>query len=345
MSMQEVNVALSGVGNIGRSFLRLLIDKEALLATRYGLRLKLVAAADSSGAALAADGLDPAALLALKAERRGVATLSKSGVPGLTPHEMVLRAGADVLLEASPTNLQDGEPGMSAIEAALGRGMHVVSANKGPLVLAYRRLQDMARQQRVQLRHSAAVAGACPTVNMGQRDLAGCVIWRVEGIFNTTTNYILCQMQDTGKSFAEALAEAQADGVAEADPTLDIDGWDAANKLVILANSVLGVPATLQDVRVQGIRHLTVKDLQDAKARGGAIKLLVLAEQAGDDYKLSVQPTFLPLSHPLARLTAWEMGIVYHTDVQGVMRAVVDEKGPLPTAAAMLRDLLSIYRG
>ncbi len=336
MSVQEVRVALSGVGNIGRSFLRLMIDKEALLATRYGLGLRLVAAADSSGVALAADGLDPATLLALKAERRGVATLAVSGVPALTPREMVLRAGADVLLEASPTNLKDGEPGMSAIEAALGRG---------PLVLAYRRLQDMARQHGVQLRHSAAVAGACPTVNMGQRDLAGCVISRVEGIFNTTTNYILCQMQDAGKSFAEALSEAQADGVAEADPTLDVDGWDAANKLVILANSVLGVPATLQDVRVQGIRHLTVQDLQHAKARGGAIKLLVLAERKGGSYELSVQPTFLLLSHPLARLTAWEMGIVYHTDVQGVMRAIVDEQGPLPTAAAMLRDLLSIYRG
>ena len=333
-----------GVGNVGRSFLKLMTDKKRTLSDRYGLRLALVAAADSSGAALIAEGLDPAALLALKAKGEGVAKLKPGGLPGVTAREMIRQARADLLLEVSPTNLVDGQPGLEAMEQALELGMHVVTANKGPLVLAYSRLMALARQKGRQLRHSAAVAGACPTVNIGQRDLAGCDILRIEGIFNTTTNYILCQMTDKGKSFAEALAEAQSHGVAEADPSLDIDGWDAANKLVILANSVLGVPATLKDVQVTGIRNLKVEALQGAQAKGAAIKLLAVAAKTDGDYQFSVQPTELPLSHPLARLTAWEMGITYYTDTQGIMRAVVDEQGTIPTAAAMLRDVINIYR-
>jgi len=332
-----------GVGNVGRSFLKLMMDKKRTLSDRYGLQLALVAAADSSGAALAADGLDPAALLALKAKGQGAARLNSGGMPGMTPREMIRQTGADLLLEVSPTNLVDGQPGLGAIEEALKLGMHIVTANKGPLVLAYPRLMALARQKGRQLRHSAAVAGACPTVNIGQRDLAGCDISQIEGIFNTTTNYILCQMTDKGKSFAEALAEAQANGVAEADPSLDIDGWDAANKLVILANSVLGVPATLKDVQVTGIRNLKMETLQEARARGAAIKLLAVATKTDGGYRLSVKPTELPLSYPLARLTAWEMGIIYYTDIQGTMRAVVDEQGTIPTAAAMLRDLINIY--
>jgi homoserine dehydrogenase len=333
-----------GVGNIGRSFLQLMIQKKETLAQRYGLRLILTAACDSSGAALSPEGLDPAAILALKAQKKGVAVLP-GGRPGMAAREVVRLAGAHLLLEISPTNLKDGQPGLGAMEEALARRMHIVTANKGPLVLAYAHLTELARLGGVQLRHSAAVAGACPTVNIGRRDLAGCEISRIEGILNTTTNYILCGMLDAGKSFAEALKEAQTAGIAEADPTLDIDGWDSANKLVILANAVLGVPATLADVAVTGIRALTLEELKRAQGKGAAIKLLAVAEKTDSGYRFSVQPTELPLTHPMSRLTKWQMGIVYYTDIQGTQCAVVDEEGTIPTAAAMLRDLINIYRG
>lgn len=340
-----IRSVMIGAGNIGRAFLRLMIEKKDLLDFRYGLRFLLVGIADSSGAALSPAGLDPGTLLALKTAGRSVASLDPGGAPGLSAQELVKQCAADVLLDASPTNLVDGQPGLGAMEAALERGWHVVSANKGPLVLAYPRLMRLARQRGVALRHSAAVAGACPTVNIGQRDLAGCEITRVEGIFNMTTNYILCQMVEKGLTFATALAQAQAIGIAEADPTLDVDGWDAANKLVIIANSVLGMPATLQDVEIEGIRALDVQELLQAKAEGAAIKLLALAERDGAGYRLSVHPTKLPLSHPLARLGEGEMGIMYYTDIQGVTRAVVDRQSTTTTAAAMLRDLINIYRG
>ncbi len=338
---KRIRLALIGLGNVGRGFLGLLTTKQEMLRTRYNLELVLTAAADTSGAALDARGLDAALLLARKQEGQGAATYPAAGRPGLSALDTVRRAHADVLLEASLTNLKDGEPGLSCIRAALARGMNVVTANKGPLVHAYSELVALARAQGVGLGFSAAVCGALPTVNIGQRDLVGCSIERIEGIFNSTTHYILTAMTE-GRDYATALREAQEEGVAEADPTLDVEGWDAANKLVILANSVLDVPATLADVAVKGITHLTPDDFARARAEGKVIKLLCTAEREGAGYRLTVKPTPLPREHPLAGLRGWQMGIVYHTDIMGVQFAAVDERGPVPTAAAMLRDVVNL---
>jgi homoserine dehydrogenase len=160
---------------------------------------------------------------------------------------------------------------------------------------------------------------------------------------NLTTSYILDQMSQ-GRTYEEALAAAQAQGCAEADPTLDVGGWDAANKLVILANSVLDVPATLGDVSVQGITGVTLANLEQARANGQAIKLVARAvRQADGSYALTVAPTPLPSDHPLARLGGQQMGIVYHTDIYGTISAAILETEPIPSAATMLRDLLGIY--
>jgi len=343
MAIEQVRLVLIGVGNIGRRFLEILARKEDALRARYGLELVLVGVADSSGAALAVEGLDPLQVIQLKQEGRGVAAYPLLGRAGVGALELVQQAQADVLLEASPTNLQDGQPGLGCMEEALRRGMHVVTVNKGPLVLAYSRLVKLAAERGARLAFSGAVAGGLPTVNIGRRDLAGSDILRLEGILNLTTNYILTQMAEKGKSYAEALAEAQAQGHAEADPSLDVEGWDAANKLVILAQSVLGQAAGLDDVEVEGITGIGSEELKQAAASGKVIKLIARAEREDGGYHLSVRPTWLAPSHPLARLTAHQMGIVYHTDINGAITAVIDEEDPTPTAAAMLRDLINIY--
>jgi homoserine dehydrogenase len=263
----------------------------------------------------------------------------------MSAHELVRQVQADVLCEASPVNLGDGEPGMSCMRAAMDKGMHVVTPNKGPLVLAYPGLTALARERGVELRFCGTVAGGLPAINMGQRDMAGATIYQLEALPNLTTSFILDKMSQ-GQSYAQALAEAQAQGCAEADPSLDVEGWDAANKLVILANSVLGVPATLDDVAVQGITGVTAADLERARTEGNVIKLVASAvRQAEEAYTLTVAPTPLPLAHPLARLSGQQMGIVYHTDIYGTISAAILEEEPVPSAATMLRDLLSIYAG
>lgn len=343
MAMHQVRLLLIGTGNVGRRFLELLVRKREVLYNRLGLELILTGVADTSGVAVCTTGLDPQQIARLKVEGQGVAAYPRWGQPEVCALEMVRTAGANLLLVASPANLKDGQPGLSCIEAALSRGMHVVTADKAPLVLAFPRLLALAEAHGVQLCFDATVAGGLPAVNLGQRDLAAAEIHRLEGILNLTTNYILTRMAQDGLSYGEALAHAQAAGHAEADPSLDVGGWDAANKLVILAHSVLGYPATLADVAVEGISGITIETLRQAAAEGKQVKLVATAERDGDRYRLSVRPVRLDAAHPLAQLGPKQMGIVYHTDVSGVISAAIVEETPLPTASAMLRDIIGIY--
>jgi homoserine dehydrogenase len=338
-----VRLAIIGLGNIGRRFLQVLETKAEHLRTQYGLTFQVIGAADSRGAAIAPSGLDLSQVVALKEQGRSVAEHPECGRPGMLPLDLVQQVDADALCEASPVDLQTGEPGLSCVRAALRKGMHVVTPNKGPLVLAYPELTALAQERGVRLLFCGTVAGGLPAINLGQRDLSGALIDRLEALPNLTTSFILDKMAQ-GMTYDQALAAAQAQGCAEADPTLDVEGWDAANKLVILANSVLGVPATLDDVRVQGITGVTVEDLDAARAEGRVIKLVARAVRRDDgSYALTVAPTPLPAAHPLARLSGQQMGIVYHTDIYGVISAAILEESPVPSAATMLRDLLSIY--
>lgn len=335
--MQTARLIIVGLGNVGRRLLELIEMKQEALGTRYGLDLRVVGAADRSGAAVAPDGLSIQELLSLKRGKKGAAAYAKSGLPKMTPQEVLREVQADILVELSLTNLKDGEPGLSTIRQALNQKMAVVTANKGPLVLAYQELAALAKERQVQLLASATVTGGLPTLNMGRRDLGTTVIEKFEGVVNGTTNYILTRMTE-GQSYDEALKHAQDIGMAEADPTLDVDGWDAANKLVIVANAVLRRPTKLQDLHVEGIRGVTPDDLQQATDHRQVIKLIALAERIGDDYELSVRPTRLERSHPLAKVGAGMMGVMYHTDINGTIFAAIEEHDPYPTAAGVLRD-------
>jgi homoserine dehydrogenase len=345
---QRVQLLLAGAGNVGRRFLELLLRKKDTLQQRLGLELTVVGVADSSGAAICPEGLDLQQIVDLKTEGRGVADCPEWGQMGVSALQMVQTAGVGspgLLLDASPANLKHGQPGLGCIEAALALGMHVVTANKAPLVLAFPGLLALARKHGVQLRFDATVAGGLPAINLGQRDLAVAGIHRLEGILNLTTNYILTRMADDGLSYHQALAHAQAAGHAEANPSLDVEGWDAASKLVILAHSVLDYAATMDDVTVQGITGVTAETLRQAAAQGKRVKLVATAEGRDGGYRLSVAPLKLEADHPLARLGAKQMGIVYHTDICGILSAAIVEATPVPTAAAMLRDIADIYRG
>jgi homoserine dehydrogenase len=336
---------LTGLGNIGRTFLEILISRGDLLSRRYGIGLRCVGVADSSGVAYDPHGLDIAAIAALKRTGGRVAALPQHRAD-LDVVALTAQSEAEFLLEATPTNLRDAQPGLDIVRAALASGKHAVLASKGPLVLAYAELaaaSDLSGQRdRPALRFSGAVGGALPTINVGQRDLAGATISRAELIVNGTTQVILEQMA-AGRSFELALAEAQRQGIVEPDASLDVDGWDAANKLVIVANAVLGQPTTLADVSVSGIRGVSAEDLRAAWGAGGRISVVGLAErQTNGRYKLSVAPTVLGPDHPLARLAGGEMGAVYYSDIIGRTTLASLEDGPMGSTQAMLRDLIEV---
>ncbi|MFP3897227.1 MAG: homoserine dehydrogenase [Anaerolineales bacterium] len=340
---ETIRYAIVGLGNIGRNVLEVYANRQEQIKARYDLEFVLVGAADSSGAAMDPEGLDIARIRDIKYTKGGVSEYPECGQERVAALKMVQEVEAEILVDASPTNLEDGEPGMSCVRTALHKGWHVVTSNKGPLVLAFGDLMDLSEEMGVELLYCGTVAGGLPVINMGTRDLAGCGITRVEGIFNGTTNYILTRMLEGEVSYEEALKGAQDAGIAEPDPTLDVDGWDAANKLVIVANGVLGRPTTLDDLKVEGIRDVTLEDLQQARERGQVIKPLASAIKRGEDYVLEAGPMAIDEDHPLAHTGQWDMGVVYYTDFMGVISAVIEARGPVPTSAAVLRDMINIY--
>ena len=342
MTNKIIRTALAGIGAVNRNLLTILVQKAERLRTQYGLEFRIVLAVDSSGSAYNEEGFDPTTLRDFKAAQGRINELPQA-IPADALTTRLTNEYCDLLLEATPVNLATGEPGLSLTKQALGAGVAVVLANKGPLVLAYRTLTELAAQSRVGLAYSATVCGALPVLNVGQRDLIAAEITGLRGIFNSTSNFILAEMA-AGHSFAVALAEAQRRGIAEADPSLDIDGWDTANKLVIIANSLLGVETTLADIAVTGIREVTTAALQTELSRGQTIKLLATATASAGRYQFQVAPTILSRDEFLGRCDSWEMGIEIHSDLYGTLYQKIWEDTPIPTAAAMLRDAVNLFR-
>jgi homoserine dehydrogenase len=324
---------LAGLGNVGRRFLELLQLRGQLLRERYGFELRLVGAADSSGIAYDDAGLDLEAVLELKRGGKGVASI---GLAGASVTDLIRRASPCLYLDATPTELKEGAAAVARVRFALDSGCVTVLATKGPLVLGYAELaaaSDLKDPGRPALRFSGAAGGAMPTVNVGRRDLAAGEISRLDGALNLTTQIILGMMAE-GRSYDDALAEAQRLGVAETDPSLDVDGYDSACKLVILSNAVLRFPAQLSDVEITGIRGL--------KADGRRLSLISTAERTGNGYRLSVAPLCFPLDHPLGRLGSREKGLSYVSDIHGTITIISSNQGPMGTAAAMLRDVIDV---
>ncbi|MCU0521262.1 MAG: homoserine dehydrogenase [Anaerolineae bacterium] len=342
--MTDVRLLLVGLGNLGRRFCEIVAEREALLAERYGLRLKLVGAADSRGAACDASGLDMATVAAIKRSGGTIGDYPGLGHPGWGAVDLVQACEADVLLEASPVNLVQGaEPALSCIRLAMRRRMHVVTPNKGPLVVAFRELHELARSQGVSLRYDGTVAGGAPALNVGCRDLRGARVRLIEGVPNLTTGFVMDLLAD-GVPWDEATAMARDAGVLEGDGAWDLEGWDAAAKLVILANAVMGADAHISDVVRAGVASVPVSELQAARERGERYRQLVRAEERPDgSWALSALPTPLGLDHALGHLGSKQMGVVYTSDIYGAITLVIDEREPIPSAATMLRDLLDIY--
>lgn len=340
--LRSVRIVLIGVGNLGRRFCGIVASKHGDLVRRYGLDLRLVGVADSGGAAIDPSGLDGQQILRAKERGGTVADLPGAGLRDMRGLELLDQVSADMLCEASPVNLkQNGEPGLSHVRRALELGMHVCTPNKGPIVLAYRELQEAATRSGSQLRFDGTVAGGLPAIALGARDLRGATIHRIDSVPNLTTGFVVDQLA-SGMDWEEAVQNAREAGVLEGDGAWDLDGWDAAAKLVILAQSVLGMNASLESVSREGIRAIDPLTTQP----DGLVRLVASAIQ--DDsgtYRLLVRPTVLGPKHPLGRLGSKQMGITYQTDLFGTITSIIEEPTPTPSAATMLRDLLDIACG
>jgi homoserine dehydrogenase len=331
--MKTVRIIMVGFGSVGRGFAEIVRDRGAWLAHTYGVQLQIVGVATRSRTLYATTGLDPAALLA--------DSLPSTTLSAWTPAELVQQAATDLLIEVSSTDLSSGEPATSLIRAAFQRGLHVVTANKGPLALAGQQLLAEARAAGVRFGFEGTVMSGTPALRLGWSALAGCELQAVRGIINGTTNYILTQM-DAGQPYAGALAEAQRLGYAETDPTGDVEGHDAAGKAVILANMLFGASLRPNDVDCTGITAISVADVAAAQAAGERWKLIAEVKRVGEQVVASVKPTRLPISHPLANVTGATNAITFTTDLLGDVTLIGPGAGGLATGFALLSDILQI---
>jgi homoserine dehydrogenase len=340
----DVRMIICGMGRVGQAFVNLLIQKNKDLQKRYDLNLKVVAAVDIGGMAASTAGLPLEDLIAHLKKGGRVEEMRGFGKKGLSGKDTISSIPADLLVETTPTNIKDGEPGMTHLRTALTYGRHVVTAAKGPLVVDYNGLKELAKKSKVKMMISAATAAALPSLDVGLTCLAGTEVFGAEGILNGTTNYILTRMHEEGTPYQDALAEAQKMGAAEPDPSLDVEGRDTANKILLIANEVLQAGLSLKDIPVEGITRVTPEDIQKAKEEGKVIKLIGKAEKKEGKVIASVAPMALPLDHPLASVRGTEKAISYLTDTMDRVTVSGGRSNPVGAAAALLKDIIRVYQ-
>ena len=345
--MDECKVILIGFGAVGKGVAKAISLKKDMINEKYGITLKVVAAADSSTSAICQDGLDEELLLKTKEETGKLANYpeygsDKSGIDVLDAVDY------DVLIEATPTNIKDAEPAKSLTLKAFADGKDVVTSNKGHLALFYKELIEAKEAAGVDFKFEASVGGAMPIINLCQETLASCGISSIKGILNGTTNYILSRMTTEGMSYENTtegmsyentLEEAQQLGIAETDPTQDVEGIDAACKVVILANSVLGIDATYADVEVRGISDVSLEAINLAKKEGYYVKLIGEVSEK----QLKVSPRLVKKNSPFAIDGTLNLANVT-TDLADDITVMGKGAGSLETASAMLTDLINIIK-
>lgn len=331
-----MRIILLGFGVIGQNFLRLLIHRYNELASVYGLRPRIVAIVDKKGAAIDERSLDMEKMLEVKKKMGSVSKADGKGFPDLSAEEVIKKVEAEVVIEVTPTDIVSGEPGLTHIETSIKSGKHVITTNKGPLALALPALMDLADYNGVYLRFSGTVGGGMPILDLGRKCLIADRIIAIKGILNGTTNYILTEMSENKIDFNEALRKAQELGYAERDPSLDIDGFDTACKLVIMANWIMGKKVTLKDVKIKGIRHVTLKDLMDADKNGNTIKLIgSIAEN------IEVKPKEISKKDVLC-VHGTLNAVTFVSEFAGEETIIGRGAGGIETASAILRDLIDI---
>lgn len=336
--MNECKVIIMGFGAVGQGVANAISLKKDMIKQEHNVEVKVVAAADSSSSAICADGLDEQLLVSVKNDNGSLASYPEYGsdVCGIDVLDSV---EYDCLIEATPTNIEDGEPALSLTLKAFEEGKDVVTSNKGHLALFFKDVISAAEKNNVQFRYEATVGGAMPIINFVKDTLSSCKVSSIEGILNGTTNYILSRMTSEGSSYNDILHESQELGIAETDPTQDVEGIDAACKTVILANSLLGIDATYSDVDVEGISNITSQAIELAKKDGYLIKLI--AEVSPDNLKVS--PRLVKQGSSYDVNGTLNMATV-HTDLAGDVTVVGLGAGSLETASAMLTDLISILK-
>ncbi len=334
------NLAFLGFGNVGQALARLLLRKREELKTRYNLSFTITGIATGRhGMAIDPRGIDLQRALGILPPGGSIGDLSAQ--PGVsTQGDFIASCGADLLFESTPVNYSTGQPAVDFLRAALEHGMHAVSANKGPVVHAYRELTSLARAKGVKYYFESAVMDGAPIFSLFRETLPGAILRGFRGILNSTTNMILSHME-AGESFDQAVAYAQSIGIAETDPSGDVDGWDAAVKVAALATVLMDVPLKPQEVDRAGIRGITPAEIARAQQAGMRWKLVCAARREGHRVTGRVAPEMVGTDSPLYGVSGTSSIIQFDMDVLPGLSVVETDPGPETTAYGMLADFLN----
>ncbi|PWB51091.1 MAG: homoserine dehydrogenase [Anaerolineales bacterium] len=341
--MTHYNLALIGFGNVGQAFLSLLQQKKDLLMDEYGLSFTVTAIATGRhGMAINRQGMDPDRAIQLISQGSSINSLSNQTAP-IDTLELIRSCRADVLFENTPVNYETGQPALTYLGAALENGMHAITANKGPVVHGYEELTHLAKQHDRKFYFESAVMDGAPIFSLFRGSLPALDLKAFLGILNSTTNLVLTRME-AGDSFAGSVAYAQSIGLAESDPTGDIDGWDAAVKVSALVTVLMGIPLKLAQIDRTGIRGLTANDIQQAQAQGKRWKLVCNARREGETVIARVKPELVGPDSPLYGVTGTSSIVTFETDVLPQLSIVEGNPGPETTAYGLLADFINATR-
>jgi homoserine dehydrogenase len=342
--MKRIKLALIGFGNVGRAFVRLIHVKQDILAKKYDLELCVTGIATMHhGMAINPAGINLERALELVENGDSLEPLSKQVLPS-SMLDFIDQCPADALLENSPVNHETGQPAIDHLRSALEHGMHAITANKGPVVHGYIELTELAARKGLRFMYESSVMDGAPIFSLFRGPLPAIDLNGFQGILNSCTNYILGRMEK-GEPFETAVEYAKSIGIAETDPSADIDGWDAAIKIAALSTVLMGVPLKPQQVNRSSIRWITPEMIADAAKEGRRWKMVCRARRRGDAIEARVAPEKIGMSSPLYAINGTSSYIQFETDVLPGLGIVENDPGPKTTAYGLLADLLNALRG
>ena len=336
-----MDIGIIGFGGVGQALAKLLVEKKNYIFEKYNLDVKVKYIVKSDGGIYKSNGIDLEELLEFINKNKSIKEyiLWKSN---LSIQEIIKNNDIDTLIELTSTNIETGEPGLTHIKRALESGINVVTGNKGPIILKYKELKEIADKNSVELKVGCTTGGALPSINGGLYDVAGSEIQAIEGILNGTTNYILSKMTNDNVIYEESLKQAQKDGIAEANPSLDILGYDTACKIIILSNVLMNTNIKLEDIEIMGITEVTLEDIEKAKIENKKLKLIGKVEKIDNMIKAYVKPIMINENHPLYFVDYKNKGIYFKTDTLGDISIIGGASGTMNAAASILRDVVLI---
>lgn len=343
--MPELKLAFIGFGNVTREFARILLSRQDSLAEAYCLAYRTVGIATGRhGMVLSSSGysgIDLHAALSIL-ESGGSLTQLEDVTEVNHSLQFISHCDADIIFETTTLSPLDGEPAATYIHHALQKGIHVVTANKGPIACAYQELKTLAQTHNVAFRFEGTVMDGLPVFNLYEYCLNGARITGIFGVVNSTTNTILTGME-AGLTFEQGLLEAQRLGIAEANADYDIDGWDAAVKMVALANVLLDAQLHPREISPQGIRSLQPSDLEKARQRRSAIRLIGRATRSDTGVQIGVAPEEVAAHSLFGTLQGTSNALTFQTDLMGEISLLEENPGITQTAYALLSDMLRIW--